>query len=77
MTKEHTEMLRRRMAETESCLSASEQMLASLRDGSRWEFVTDGVDVNREELIGDYEARIARDERLLDTLGQLMAGQTF
>jgi hypothetical protein len=77
MTKGHTELLQRRLAEIAACLSTSEQMLANLRDASRWDFLTEDLDVNREELIADYEARIARDERLQDTLGQLLAGQAY
>jgi hypothetical protein len=77
MTKGHTELLQRRLAEIAACLSTSEQMLANLRDASSWDFLTEDLDVNREELIADYEARIARDERLQDTLGQLLAGQAY
>jgi hypothetical protein len=77
MTKGHTELLQRRLAEIAACLSTSEQMLANLRDASSWDFLTEDLDVNREELIADYEARIARDERLQDTLGQLLVGQAY
>lgn len=77
MTKGHTELLQGRLAEIAACLSTSEQMLANLSDASRWDFLTEDLDVNREEMIADYEARIARDEHLQDTLGQLLAGQAY
>ncbi len=77
MNKDQTELLQGRLADIQASLSASEQMLANLRDAAKWEFLTEELEVNVEELIADYEARIARDEHLQDALGQLLSGQAI
>jgi hypothetical protein len=75
MTKQHTALLQSRLAEIAACLSASQAMLKSLQGVSHWEFLTEELEVNLEELIADYDARIARDEHVQDTLGQVLVGQ--